>query len=375
MMFNIMRIGLVLAGLLVISNTACVENGVSGRQDGGRDAGSDAGRDAGSLEDAGASDGGFVFPPRPDAAVDHPLDDTLRLNQIQMKGTHNSFHMRTIPLLSTEWDYEHQPIDVQLESQGVRAIELDVFWNWSAGRYDVYHVYLVDDATTCRRLADCLATLRVWSDAHPAHHPIFVQIEGKGAVGDDVSHANALEEAILDVIPRSQIITPDDVRGDAETLREAVTTTGWPTLGETRGKILFFLDCARELCVAYAHDGESLDGRLLFAASQSGDPFAGVMVINTPGQAVTDAVEAGFIVRTRAFDVGDAQEDDDSSIAPALASGGHIISTDVPAPVPEYGLHLEIPGGTPSRCNPITAPEQCTSTDVEDPEILAGGSS
>jgi hypothetical protein len=94
------------------------------------------------------------------------------------------------------------------------------------------------------------------------------------------------------------------------------------------------------------------------------------MVINNPGMAVTTAAQAGYIVRTRAFNVGDAQDDDYSSVAPALASGGHIISTDIPAPVPEYEQHLTIPGGTPSRCNPVTAPVECTSLAIEDPSAL-----
>ena len=35
---------------------------------------------------------------------------------------------------------------------------------------------------------------------------------------------------------------PDDVRGSRATLEEAVLQDGWPTLRESRGKILFTLD-------------------------------------------------------------------------------------------------------------------------------------
>ncbi|MBT9555830.1 MAG: hypothetical protein IV100_07365 [Myxococcales bacterium] len=31
-----------------------------------------------------------------------------------------------------------------------------------------------------------------------------------------------------------------------------------------------------------------------------------------------------------------------------------------------------IPDGTPSRCNPITAPETCTALALEDPALLHG---
>jgi hypothetical protein len=31
---------------------------------------------------------------------------------------------------------------------------------------------------------------------------------------------------------------------------------------------------------------------------------------------------------------------------------------------------VEIPGGTPARCNPITAPAECASEDIEDPKLM-----
>ena len=41
--------------------------------------------------------------------------------------------------------------------------------------------------------------------------------------------------------PRDKTITPDDVKGDAASLREAVTTNGWPLLDDSRGKAMFIL--------------------------------------------------------------------------------------------------------------------------------------
>ncbi|MEZ4238711.1 MAG: hypothetical protein R3F59_21680 [Myxococcota bacterium] len=46
------------------------------------------------------------------------------------------------------------------------------------------------------------------------------------------------------------------------------------------------------------------------------------------------------------------------------------MSTDYPAPLGWTSYWVEIPGGAPSRCNPVTAPEDCASTDVEDPARL-----
>jgi hypothetical protein len=55
----------------------------------------------------------------------------------------------------------------------------------------------------------------------------------------------------------------------------------------------------------------------------------------------------------------------------ALASGAHFVSTDYEEPNPAFSSYVvTIPGGTPARCNPVTAPADCSPTDVEDPERL-----
>ena len=96
--------------------------------------------------------------------------------------------------------------------------------------------------------------------------------------------------------------------------------------------------------------------------------------MNTPGDDVRAAVAAGFLVRTRAISMPDALHDDAATLRAeldrALESGAHIISTDVPVPRDDVALHVEIPGGTPSRCNPVTAPAECTAASIEDPALI-----
>ena len=43
---------------------------------------------------------------------------------------------------------------------------------------------------------------------------------------------------------------------------------------------------------------------------------------------------------------------------------------DFPAPVAGVPYHVEMPGGSPSRCNPITAPAECTAKAIEDPAFV-----
>ena len=58
----------------------------------------------------------------------------------------------------------------------------------------------------------------------------------------------------------------------------------------------------------------------------------------------------------------------------ALASGATFVSTDYPVPDPAFGTgyFVEMPGGMPARCNPVTAPPDCTPLAVEDPALLGG---
>ena len=55
----------------------------------------------------------------------------------------------------------------------------------------------------------------------------------------------------------------------------------------------------------------------------------------------------------------------------ALAGGAQFVSTDYEVPDPRLGPYVvKIPGGTPARCNPVTAPPNCTSDDIENPAAL-----
>ncbi len=295
-----------------------------------------------------------------------PMDDALRINHLQAKGTHNSYHLRPA-IIGPDWDYSHAPLDEQLESQGVRALELDIRWDARCGRFRVFHLPILDPRTTCDLFTDCLALVRRWSDAHPAHHPLFLQIEPKDAWDAPTTELRmtAMEAEILSVFPRQLVVTPDEVRGDAASLPEAIRTRGWPTLGASRGRVLFFIDRTDALRDVYTHGGRDLAGRLAFIDSALGDPFAGVMVLNNPNRAdVPAAVRAGYLVRVFSWTAGNAVLDP-AVTAAGLASGAHIISTDFPDTARGGVEGVRIPGGAPSRCNPLTAPAGCTAEAVE----------
>lgn len=357
----------------------------------------------------------------------YPRDDELRLNQIQAMGSHNSYHLapqpefaagleQLVPGVVANWQYQHAPLPVQLADQGVRQIELDV-WYDPDGRFakrnaqayaglplephpelaepgiKVLHIMEIDAESSCLTFVACLTELETWSQANPGHVPVMVLVEAKAdAIPDPLAMgfttpipwgATELEQIdaeIRSVFDPEQLITPDLVRGDAATLEEAILADGWPTLGEVRGRVMFALDNGGEVMAAYQDGHPSLEGRVMFTGGDPpGSPATAFIKLNDPigdRAAIEDAVRRGYVVRTR----GDADAflgggEHLAEREAALAGGAQWVSTDYPVPDPERfdaDYSLTMPGGTPARCNPLVAPDRCTSGDVEDPEALGG---
>jgi hypothetical protein len=317
-------------------------------------------------------------PDPPDPPHEYPLDDALRFHHLQAVGTHNSYHLETGETVVPAWDYSHLPLDEQLGLQGVRQFELDLYRDSHESRFMVLHVPFLDQSTTCAWLTDCLEVMRGWSDRNPGHHPLLTLLETKDGYDPDTAedYLADLEYEVLDVWPEDRLVTPDSVRGDHATLREALAADGWPVLGELRGKALFVLHDGGGLREVYTHGNTSSEGRVLFPDAQGNTelPYAAVHSMNDPVggfDAIGAVVAAGHLVRTRAdSDSEQAVANDISRRDAALASGAHFISTDYPAPHPDTGYVVAIPDGTPSRCNPLTAPAECSSEAIEDPAII-----
>lgn len=341
-------------------------------------------------------------------------DELVRLNEIQVMGTHNSYRVRppaplfeslltAAPERAAELDYAHRPLDEQFTQLGARQIELDVYPDPDGGRYairnlnegvglpaaapepemrapgsKVLHIDDIDYASTCLTFVACLTEVRDWSTANPSHLPIMILVEVKtptfGAPAPiTAADLDTLDAEIRSVFSDDQVITPDAVRGAAASLREAVTTTGWPTLAESRGKVLFGLDNGGEVRDLYAAGRPSLDGRVMFASMETtDDPAAAFFKRNEPlgeGQVeIADLVRQGFIVRTRSdVPVVQVAANDRTQLEAALASGAQYISSDYLEPDLDYSEYVaSLPGGVVARCNPVATSPDCDDT------VLAG---
>jgi hypothetical protein len=355
-------------------------------------------------------------------------ESCVRLNQVQVLGTHNSYHVEPAPsldllfqsspppgpTLSLVWDYTHAALAEQLSDQGIRQVEIDVFLDPDGGLYanplgdilvainglpadpdpegkrlepgfQVLHVQDLDFRSTCLTLPDCLHTIQEWSSDNPRHLPVMVMLELKDEVIPDspglppfvvpvlytAEDLDDLDSLVRSVFPARQLITPDDIRGNRKTLEEAVLKDGWPTLEEARGRILFALDNGGEIRDLYVDGHASLAGRVLFVNSAPGQPEAAFMKRNDPvGQfaEISNLVAEGYIVRTRAdSDTIEARFGVTARRDMALMGGAQFVSTDYPVPDPDFGTgyFVEIPDGAPGRCNPVNSPAGCRNEALE----------
>jgi len=366
------------------------------------------------------------------------MDTQVRVNEIQVIGTHNSYR-REISPVTLRWltglsplaaialDYRHDTLTAQLD-HGVRQLELDIYADTEGGRYahpkgpewerraglvpendptppeamqgtdfKVMHILDIDQRSNCQPLRACLEEIRSWSDAHPDHVPVFIDLETKQDIpfgGDKLSFTkpevftsatyDKLDTELMEVFGRSHLITPDDVRGGSSTLDEGVRTHGWPDLAHARGKVVFLFDRPHDTA-RYTKDHPALRNRIIFTNARPGDPDCGFTEINegfigakgngseavdnkAAAISISRLVRQGYLVRTRAdANTIEARTNALERREVAFKSGAQLISTDYPGfePAPWHGYVVSFGDKLVARCNPINAPEICRSEALE----------
>jgi hypothetical protein len=365
-----------------------------------------------------------LLAPAQTSAPSSDPDASIRINQIQVIGTHNSYHAGLLPgiakLLEQKnpeafkgLDYAHAGLSTQLD-HGIRQIELDIFADSKGGRYahpfgpklvaeaglpadadpyadgvmlkpgfKVMHVQDIDYVSNCQPFVACLQIVRSWSKAHPQHVPIFILVETKQDVPDEKlpwtapepytsATFDALDAEIRSVFSKDEMITPDEVRGHHRTLNEATLHGAWPTLSEARGKVVFLMD-QKPVGPVYLEGHPGLRGRILFTNATPGDPDAAFVEENDGSASEISAlVRKGYLVRTRAdADTIEARTNNTRRRDEALKSGAQMVSTDYPNFEPsrwtEYSVVL--PSGTAAQCNPVTAAAGCGTSPLEGSSI------
>lgn len=345
--------------------------------------------------------------------IAHTPADDLRLNQIQVIGTHNSYHIAPAPAVKTllntlkkgwveQIDYTHRPLTEQFEQLGIRQVELDVFADPKGGLFaspqgrklaggegndigpdpnangilskpgfKVLHVQDVDYRSTVATFSQGLNEIRNWSKVHPKHVPIMVLVELKDdsipliptqPVPYNAKLLNEIDDEIRAIFPAESLITPDTVRGSSVTLKDAVLKNGWPTISSSRGKVLFLMDNEGRIGELYRKDRPSLKGRAMFALCPEEDDAAVMFKHNDPQaefKIIQRHVKAGFMVRTRAdADMVESRKNDGTRRDRAFASGAQFISTDFPEARKDISPYFcRLPTSMIARVNPVNGPK------------------
>ncbi|TCO76654.1 Ca2+-dependent phosphoinositide-specific phospholipase C [Chromatocurvus halotolerans] len=296
--------------------------------------------------------------------------------------------------------YEFPPLRQQLDD-GMRSLELDIYNDPEGGAFTgpagyrrlqmegvtdtlphdeshlgepglkVLHVPDLDFRTHCATFSACLEELALWSDNNPRHEPVFVLVELKtramplfdeaaAVVPFDQSAFDELDETLIAAMGRGRVITPDDVRGDYETLNQAVLAGNWPTLAQSRGRFVFLVITAGDLSAhaPYLENASNLQGRAAFLRAQPGEDHAAFLMLDNAlvrEAEIRERVREGYLVRTRAdIDTWEAQQNDWGRARSAFRSGAQVISTDFYQSGNRFGTEyrVSLPGTAPIRRSP-----------------------
>lgn len=332
--------------------------------------------------------------------------DNLRLNEIQVIGSHNSYKQSIDPALFkylrstskkdsatfSSIDYSHMSLSQQLDL-GLLNLEIDVYADPKGGKYShplglqlvkeqlpydhdsvmkepgfkVFHIPDIDFRSNCPTFKMGLQELKSWSEKHPDHYPIFITMNAKDEAikreGFTVpqkftsSTYDSLDQEILTYLGREHLITPDMVKGKHETLQSAVQNNNWPLMKDVKGKFLFVLDEPEDKTAIYVKGHPSLEGRVLFINSKPQTPEAAIMILNNPkADSIQSMVKKGYIVRTRAdANTKEARANDKSSFEAACKSGAQIITTDYYQKSTHFNSNyvISFDGQTYLRANPV----------------------
>lgn len=332
--------------------------------------------------------------------------DNLKLNEIQVIGSHNSYKQSINPALFSYLsktnqkdsaslstiDYSHISLKEQL-NMGLLNLEIDVYADPNGGKYShplglelvkgqppfdpenvmvrpgfkVLHIPDIDFRSNCLTFKMCLQELKTWSEKHPDHYPVFITMnakdEGIKREGFTVpqkftaSTFDSLDQEIITNLGKEHLITPEMIKGKYPTLQSAVLHGNWPLIKNVKGKFLFVLDETGDKITTYIKGHPSLQGRILFTNSEAGTPEAAIMILNDAKKdSIQAMVKRGYIVRTRAdADTKEARNNDKSTFEAACRSGAQIITTDYYQKSTHFNSDyvISFPGNEYLRADPV----------------------
>ena len=275
-------------------------------------------------------------------------NNTLRLNEVQVLATHNSFKAMPnmyingfLEIFSGDkvraGQYGLPKLYDQLDS-GIRGLEIDV--TMYDGKLTTVHDPVTDWRTNTTDFRLALEEIKLWSQNNSGHYPLNIMVQVRdqwspfttkysGLGEEGISELDSLFEEVF----KDDIITPASVKGDAESLSEAVTTTGWPLVSDCIGKVYFtllFSDVKNlDYYVALDPEFETQNGFIMTNPKQEElQDYTAVILADDPFyEEFPSLVAAGYLLRTR---VDEQWKHEEERLNASIALGSAILATDYP---------------------------------------------
>ena len=171
--------------------------------------------------------------------------DSLKYNDVAYKASHNSYD-RNESLAEQLTFHSSDP-----SNAGCSGLELDIVqksdaWEWSVSHGGSY------SSKPEKQFSAYLNQIKSWMDANPGHRVIEVHIDIKNTPMSNEEFPDQIDSYIENVFSRSRVFTPDTLIGNHEDLVQGAQATGWPTLGELEGKIVFCFSGNEDRKATYA---------------------------------------------------------------------------------------------------------------------------
>jgi hypothetical protein len=316
-------------------------------------------------------------------------DTNIRLNDIRVIASHNSYKKRPDPKVLKflarfkrklgeemdpgRMDYGHLSFSEQFDHYNVRGLELDLYYDPRGGKYrkrrlnffisglkqrsgdsvmrqpgfKMLHIADVDYETHYLTFIEGLTEVKKWSDSHPDHSPIFINIEPKNDSPGDHSktlrllgfkRALKFDSLAFDLLDKeifsifqdsSQVFKPKDLKSNYGSVSDRLSNEGWPTLKECLGKVIFIIDGDRGN--QYQLSLETGADRPMFVYSEPGSSSTAFVKRNDPigKESEIQELTERYIVRTRTdVETMQARNNDYTLFESAMMSQAQLLSTD-----------------------------------------------
>ena len=271
-------------------------------------------------------------------------DETIKLNDIKMLASHNSYKKNSTALgrffvklgsSKAEADalnYEYKTLTDQFRA-GIRSMEFDL--RLRKTQFTLTHVPLVDNSSVAPDFSMALEEIALYSLNNPNHVPIIILMEIKD---DWMILDHALQKIdqdkliILNTLIKEKLgerlFQPHELIEENKTLKETINESGWPSLSSLRGKVIMVLHPG-----GFTSEYVDIDPTLLelamfpsvYADQVTRDYTAFVVENNPESTQIPVLINQNYIVRTR---IDSDLYFTNELMQSALLSGAQILTSD-----------------------------------------------